>query len=133
MLNKKAGFTLIEILITIVVLSVIAGLAVPNYFSTVEQARSNEARVNLQIIRMGQKVYALNNGAYWNPGANPTVNAVNAALNTDITGTPSTTSTIQYFNIISINTTQAQVRRNTVQGGNNTTTYTINYATGAIT
>ncbi len=126
MLSKKTGFTLIEVLITIIILVAIAGLAVPNYFRTMEQARSNEARTNLQIIRMGQKVYALNNsGSYWNGGATPALATVNTTLNTDIT--------IQYFTIDLINTTDARVKRNAVSGGNGTTTYTINYATGNIT
>ncbi len=123
---------MVEILVTIMILSVLAGLAVPNYFRTMEQARSNEARTNLQIIRMGQKVYALNHGgAYWNGGtaAHPglDINTINSNLNTDITK--------QYFDITSITTAPAQAvaMRNLVSGGNNTTTYTIDYATGTIT
>lgn len=96
--KKEFGFTLAEILVVITILGIMAGLAMPTYFSTVEQARSNEARINLQIIRAGQKIYALNNinRDYWDPGVNPPVNgdlgvAINPTLNVDIT--------TQYYNI----------------------------------
>lgn len=94
MLRKNTGFTLIEILTAIVILTILAGLAVPNYFRTMEQARSNEARVNLQIILMGEKVYLLNNNTFWPPGgpANATLSDINANLNIDI-------ATPQYYTL----------------------------------
>ncbi len=93
MLIKKTGFTLIEVLMTIIILGVIVGLAVPNYFHTVEQARSNEARVNLQIILMGQKIYLLNNNTFWPAGlTNTTLSDINTNLNTDI-------ATPQYYSL----------------------------------
>lgn len=130
MLRKKTGFTLTEILIVIVIVGVMAGMAIPGYFNTIEETRANEATVNLQVIRAGQKVYALNNsnGFYWNPGTNPPVNGavavgvngaggINQTLNVDIT--------TQFYNITSITanngvtprTFLAVATRNNVQGG----------------
>ena len=80
--------TLTEIMIVLVVLVVIAGLAIPNYRRTMEQARASEAETNLRIILMGEKLYRLNNGQFWGPSAacaGTVCNAINTALNVDIT------------------------------------------------
>jgi len=45
------GFTLLELLIVILVLGVLAGLALPQYLSTVTRARETEGIQNLGIIR----------------------------------------------------------------------------------
>jgi prepilin-type N-terminal cleavage/methylation domain-containing protein len=81
--SAKKGFTLLEIMIAVVIIAVLAGMAIPGYFRTVEVGRSNEARTNLSVLHMGQKVFRLNNPAYWNPGGT-TLAAANAALNLDM-------------------------------------------------
>src|SRR6267378_2259568 len=70
-LGDKTGFTLTEIMIVLVILGVSIGLAVPAYFSTVEQSRHNEAVNSLNIINMGEKIYRINNNAFWAPATNP--------------------------------------------------------------
>lgn len=82
----RAGFTLTEVLVAIVVIAVLAGLAVPNFRNTIEQARSNEAIANLNVIRMGQRIYRLNQGRFWpDPdGTNATIANINTALNVDL-------------------------------------------------
>lgn len=49
--NKKAGFTLVEIIIVIIILGVLAALALPKLFSTVEFSKSTEALQALGSIR----------------------------------------------------------------------------------
>ena len=61
----SSGFTLMEVLITIVIIGVLAGLAVPMYQSTVEEARSNEAKANLQVIYLAEKIFQLDNSEYY--------------------------------------------------------------------
>lgn len=99
MIRKESAFTLMEILIAVVVLAVLAGLALPNYFQTVEKARSNEAVGNLNIIRMGERIYRLNNGRYWpNPDAtNNTLASINSALNIELN--------TAYYNALSVTST----------------------------
>ena len=115
-LNNKA-FTMAEILVALVVLSVLAGLAFPAYFRTVEQSRSNEAVTNLNIIHMGEKIFRLGSAptSYWGAGAT-TIGAANAALNVDMSAT--------FFDTISItgaaNNYTARLTRNNVSGGNGT-------------
>ncbi len=81
---KKDGFTLMEILVTVAIISLLAGLAIPGYFRTVEVGRSNEARTNLSILHMGLKVYRLNNGTYAVTGGLTDVADANTKLNLDM-------------------------------------------------
>lgn len=41
--NRKSGFTLLEIIIVIIIVGVLASLALPRFFSTIEFSRSTEA------------------------------------------------------------------------------------------
>jgi type IV pilus assembly protein PilA len=50
-LNKKSGFTLLEIIIVIIIVGVLASLALPRFFTTIEYSRSTEALTNLGVIR----------------------------------------------------------------------------------
>ncbi len=50
-LNKKSGFTLLEIIIVIIIIGVLASLALPRFFKTVEYSRATEALSHLSAIR----------------------------------------------------------------------------------
>lgn len=50
-IRNKSGFTLLEIIIVIIIVGVLASLALPRFFSTVEFARSTEALNSLGVIR----------------------------------------------------------------------------------
>lgn len=122
------GFTLTEIIIAVAILAVMAGMAVPGYFRTVEQSRANEAITNLSIIHMGQKIYRINNGTYWNGGANATVAAINTALSVDIGATFYTDIDIAINGGVSYS---ARCTRNNVSGGAGTKWYQYDFANGA--
>ncbi len=114
-MTKKQGFTLTEVMIVITILSVMAGLAVPGYFRTIEQSRINEAVTTLNIIHMGEKIYRLNNGMFWDGGANASVANIDNSLNIDISPT--------YYNDIDFSSVNAngytvRVTRNGTSGGN---------------
>lgn len=49
--RNQHGFTLLEIIIVIIIVGVLASLALPRFFSTVEYSRSTEAMNALGIIR----------------------------------------------------------------------------------
>lgn len=49
--DQKTGFTLIEMIIIIIVLSVLASLALPRFYDTVEFSRSMEALKNIDLVR----------------------------------------------------------------------------------
>ncbi len=120
--RRKSGFTLTEVMITLTILAVLAGLSVPGYFRTVESSRANEAITTLNIIHMGQKIYRLNNGTFWNGGANacganplaPDCSVMRNTLNIDIS--PAFYTDID-FSGVSANGYECTATRNNVQGG----------------
>ena len=55
-LNKnKSGFTLLEIIIVIIIVGILASIALPKFFKTVEFSRGSEGLVNLGTIRQAME------------------------------------------------------------------------------
>ena len=61
---KEKGYTLLEMLITLVIISIIAALAVPMYARYVAQSRQADAQLQLTVIRQAQEIYKMQNGSY---------------------------------------------------------------------
>ena len=59
------GFTLIELMITIAIIAVIAGIAMPMYTGYIVTARMAEADNNLAAIRLAEEEYFLENNQYF--------------------------------------------------------------------
>lgn len=80
--NSK-GFTLIEILVVIVILSAVTAFAVPSYRKTVEQAHQRDAITQLRALHAAQAIFrsTSNNDLYY-PSNNSTV-AIDA-INTNL-------------------------------------------------
>ena len=55
----RAGFTLTEILIVVIIVGILATLALPMLVKTLEKAKLGEAASNLNLIRTGEKIYFL--------------------------------------------------------------------------
>jgi general secretion pathway protein G len=62
--SRRAGFTLIEILVVIVVLAVLATLVAPNVFRHVGSARDATARSQIEMFGAALDAYRLDNGRY---------------------------------------------------------------------
>ncbi len=60
----KKGFTLIEILIVIIIVSTLAALAAPQYLKVIERFRVLEATSTIMEIRKAQERYKLRKGQY---------------------------------------------------------------------
>jgi general secretion pathway protein G len=60
----RGGFTLIEILVVIAVLSVLAALVAPNVFRHLGTAKDAAARSQMEMIGAGLDAYRLDNGRY---------------------------------------------------------------------
>jgi type IV pilus assembly protein PilE len=64
---RDAGFTLIEVMITVGVIAILAAVALPNYFDYLTRSRLVEAKTNLVDMRTRLEQYFLDNRAY--PGS----------------------------------------------------------------
>jgi type IV pilus assembly protein PilE len=59
------GFTLIELMIVVLIVSILAGIAVPSYLSSVRKSRRTDAKTALlDIAAREERYFATNNGTY---------------------------------------------------------------------
>ena len=58
------GFTLIEVLVVVVILSILAALIVPRIMDRPDQARLIATKSDIQAIHNALKLYRLDNGVY---------------------------------------------------------------------
>lgn len=79
----KKGFTLAELLITIVILAVLAAVALPDFTHATEKAKANQAIAYLRVIRTGEQMYFARNAVYWTSCAN-SANCTDAELRANI-------------------------------------------------
>jgi len=60
----RKGFTLVEMLITVVIIGILAAVAIPAYKGTVAKSSQSDAKAQLTAIRQAQEVYRFQNGSY---------------------------------------------------------------------
>jgi prepilin-type N-terminal cleavage/methylation domain-containing protein len=58
------GFTLVELLIALVIISILAAVAIPAYSSKVRQGRQVDAQRVLMALAQTEEIYRFQNGAY---------------------------------------------------------------------
>jgi type IV pilus assembly protein PilA len=69
MRTRTRGFTLVELLITVAMVSVLAAIALVGYKRYIQSAQSNEARSVIGMIRGGQEAYKAEFLVYLNPSS----------------------------------------------------------------
>ncbi|MBI5415361.1 MAG: prepilin-type N-terminal cleavage/methylation domain-containing protein [Candidatus Omnitrophica bacterium] len=63
--DKRGGFTLLEIIIVIIIIGVLASLALPRFFTTVEFSKSMEALMSMGTLRGSmERCYMASSGSY---------------------------------------------------------------------
>jgi prepilin-type N-terminal cleavage/methylation domain-containing protein len=63
-ISRQSGFSLAEIILAIIIAGVLASLAIPAYFTSVERSRSSEGKQILYALLQAQKAYQIDTGAY---------------------------------------------------------------------
>jgi type IV pilus assembly protein PilA len=61
---RRAGFTLIEVLIVVAVIGVLVSIAIPTFQRFHHRAKSSEARTNLGALRTAEEAYMSESGTY---------------------------------------------------------------------
>ena len=83
----QRGFTLVELMITIAILSVVAALAIPAYNGYILEARLGAARANMEPLRLALEEYWLEEGSYvagvWDPKGTKTLETGNLGWSPD--------------------------------------------------
>jgi type IV pilus assembly protein PilE len=64
--ERGRGFTLVELLIAMVILSILAAVAIPAYTSNVRKGRQVDAQRVLMSLAQAEEMYRFQNGVYTN-------------------------------------------------------------------
>jgi prepilin-type N-terminal cleavage/methylation domain-containing protein len=113
-LKRNKGFTLLEIIIVVIIVGVLASLALPRLFSTVEYSRSTEALASIGAIRSAMERCLLKTGS----GNYAVCTSFTTQL--DIPNPGSEAGAHFAYSFVSPSTTEytIQATRNTVDNGN---------------
>jgi len=63
-MKKEKGFTLLELLVVIVILSLLAALLVPKLTGRVDEAKIDTTKIQLKEIKRALEMYKVDNGTY---------------------------------------------------------------------
>jgi len=94
-MNKK-GFTLMELLVVVILVAILAGIAMPQYFNAVERQRSVEAVGILTSIEKSQMRYAAINEQYASDFSDLDVDLKSSTSGDNVTGAQFTTDYFTY-------------------------------------
>jgi type IV pilus assembly protein PilE len=70
--SRKSGFTLVELLVVLIIMSILSAFAVPAYNRYVTRARQGQAQQALASLRQYEEMFRFQNGTYTNVMANLT-------------------------------------------------------------
>jgi prepilin-type N-terminal cleavage/methylation domain-containing protein len=75
--HKNKGFTLIELIITISIIGIIAGILYPNFSKIQQKAKETAMQSVAHSLQMAVESYSLNQGAYPDGDNTPILDLVN--------------------------------------------------------
>jgi type II secretion system protein G len=89
--DRKAGFTLVEVLIVVVIMAILAATIIPQFTDSTSDAKASTVKFNLHTLRSQIELYkAQHNGVV------PSGTLVELTVNTDIDGNQGTGSSYPY-------------------------------------
>src|SRR5262245_37883450 len=62
--NDSRGYSLIELLITLVVIGVIAAIAIPNLMAAIDKGKQKRTMADMRSIGSAVEAYSVDNGSY---------------------------------------------------------------------
>ena len=68
---NRRGFTLIELVVTMLIIGVLTAFAIPQYIKTVESGKADDAVAIMNMIGTTNKMFALDHNGYYTYGAFP--------------------------------------------------------------
>ena len=93
-MQRQSGFTLIELMVTVAIVAILAGIAIPSYTIYITRSKIQEATSNLLAMRTKMELYFQDNRSFVGACAPGTVAPLPAPY---ITGNPP--GTLKYFTI----------------------------------
>jgi general secretion pathway protein G len=63
-MKRNHGFTLVELLVVLAIISLLLSIALPRYFASVQRSREVALMENLQVLRSGIDKYYADKGEY---------------------------------------------------------------------
>ncbi len=87
-MRSNKAFTIVELMIVVVIISIMASFGVPNFAKTINRAKAKDAINNLNIIHAANILYRSRAGANLSTAAN--LGAINTALTLNISANGST-------------------------------------------
>lgn len=64
---KQQGFTLVELLVTVLIIGILVAVALPNYQRSVIKSRRTDATFSINTVQLAQEKYRMNNPSYASP------------------------------------------------------------------
>ncbi|MDO8749091.1 MAG: prepilin-type N-terminal cleavage/methylation domain-containing protein [Candidatus Omnitrophota bacterium] len=80
------GFTIMEIMVTLIIVAIVTAIAMPLYNKTVDEMHKKEAKTALGTIRSAEQMYKIDNNNYTSAtfGSDNNGNTARSTLNVDI-------------------------------------------------
>ncbi|MFI5348494.1 MAG: type IV pilin protein [Elusimicrobiota bacterium] len=71
--SNRRGYTLIELVVTVLIIGILTSIAVPQYLKTVEVGKADDAAATVNMIGTTNKMFALDHGGIYVAGGFTTI------------------------------------------------------------